>query len=172
MILKKLYPELSIYNKNNIMVKLRLDTDGILEYQQNRSPYLMIDVAEEIVPGKSAKGYKFLNSDEWFFKVHWVNDPNMPGMLQIEALIQMAALIILTLPGNKGKVVYVTAANNIRFSKKIVPGDTLRIETNLITWKRGIGKCYGCGKVDNKSACSADFNIILPDEISKFSVRK
>ena len=96
----------------------------------------------------------------------------MPGMLQIEALIQMAALIVLTLPGNKGKVVYVTSANNIRFSKKIVPGDTLKIETNLISWKRGIGTCNGYGKVENILACSADFNIILPDEISKFSVRK
>ena len=78
------------------MKKLQLDKNGIYEYQQNREPYLMIDFATEIIPGKSAKGYKDLSKDEWFFKVHWPNDPNMPGMLQIEALVQMSALSILT----------------------------------------------------------------------------
>ena len=52
------------------------------------------------------------------FKVHWPGDPNMPGMLQTEAMVQMAALSILTLPGNKGKVAYLASANNLKFSKK------------------------------------------------------
>ena len=97
------------------MTHLELDKKKIYEYQQNREPYLMIDHATEVLPGKSAKGYKDFDSDEWFFKVHWKNDPNVPGMLQIEALVQMSALSILTLPGNKGKIVYLTGANNLRF---------------------------------------------------------
>ena len=86
------------------MKKLVLDKKAICEYQQNREPYLMIDYADEVIPGESAKGYKDLKNDEWFFKVHWPKDPNMPGMLQIEALIQMCALSLLSLPGNKGNV--------------------------------------------------------------------
>ena len=78
------------------------------------------------MPGKSAKGYKDLKSDEWFFKVHWKNDPNVPGMLQIESLVQMAALSILTLPGNKGKIVYLTSAIILRFIKKIIPNTRLK----------------------------------------------
>ena len=66
-----------------------LNKQEILSYQQNRDPYLMIDYATEVVPGVSANGYKILNHDEWFFKVHWPTDPNMPGMLQVEALVQM-----------------------------------------------------------------------------------
>ena len=97
------------------MKKLTLNKQGIHNYQQNREPYLLIDFATEIIPGKSAKGYKDLGEDEWFFKVHWPNDPNMPGMLQIEALIQMCALSILCLPGNKGKVMYLTSANKMKF---------------------------------------------------------
>ena len=58
----------------------------ILEVQQNRDPFLMIDYAEEIVIEKSVKGYKDFNKDEWFFKVHWPSDPNVPGVLQIECL--------------------------------------------------------------------------------------
>ena len=74
------------------MEKIILDKNGIHEYQQNRAPYLMIDYATEVIPGKSAKGYKDLNSDEWFFKVHCPKDPNMPGMLQVEALVQMSQI--------------------------------------------------------------------------------
>ena len=67
----------------------------ILEVQQNRDPFLMIDYAEEIVIEKSVKGYKDFNKDEWFFKVHWPSDPNVPGVLQIECLFQTASLAIL-----------------------------------------------------------------------------
>ena len=52
------------------MKKIILDLKGIKEYQQNRAPYLLIDHATEVIPGESAKGYKDLKEDEWFFKVH------------------------------------------------------------------------------------------------------
>jgi len=151
---------------------MKLNNKEILEYQQNKPPYLMIDFAEEIVPGKSAKGYKDLKEDEWFFKIHWPNDPNMPGMLQIEALVQMAALAIVTLPGNKGKVIYLTRANNLEFKKKIIIGDRLNIDTSIISWKRGIGSCIGTGKVNGQLACKADFEIIDPVELKSFRLKK
>ena len=69
---------------------LELDKKKILEYQQNRDPYLMIDHANKVFPGKSAEGYKLLLEDEWFFKVHWPGDPNMPGLLQVEAIVQIS----------------------------------------------------------------------------------
>ena len=114
------------------MKVLELNKKKIYEYQQNREPYLMIDHATKVVPGKSADGYKDFKSDEWFFKVHWKDDPNVPGMLQIEALVQMSALSILSLPGNKGKVVYLTNANNLKFLKKITPNKRLFIQTKII----------------------------------------
>ncbi len=152
------------------MRNLKLDTDGIHAYQQNRAPYLLIDAAEEVIPGVSAKGYKNLKENDWFFKVHWPGDPNMPGMLQIEALIQMSALTVLTLPGNKGKIVYLVSANNIKLTRKIVPGDRLDIETKLLTWKRGIGNCSGKGSVNGEIACQADFRIVMPDVLNEFRV--
>ena len=112
--------------------------------------------------------YKDFKLDEWFFKVHWKNDPNVPGMLQIESLVQMAALAILSLPGNKGKVVYLTSANNLKFFKKIVPGSRLYIETKITTFKRGMAFCEGIGLMDKKIVCKADFNLILPDEIKNY----
>ena len=150
---------------------LTLDKKGICDYQKNRDPYLLIDYASEIIPGKSAKGYKDLNSDEWFFKVHWPNDPNMPGMLQIEALVQMCALSILSLPNNKGKIVYLTSANNMKFIKKIVPNNRLYIETKVKSFKRGLAICEGIGLIQKEIACKAEFNLILPEEIKKYNLK-
>ena len=149
---------------------ISLDKKQILDYQQNKPPYLMIDEATEIIPGESAKGYKELKIDEWFFKVHWENDPNMPGMLQVEALVQMSALALLTLPGNKGKVMYLTSANNMKFIKKIIPGMRLDIETSIKSFKRGLAVCDGIGLINNEIACKASFNLILPDEIKKYKI--
>jgi len=149
-----------------------LDKKGIYEYQQNREPYLLIDYASEIIPGVSAKGYKDLKNDEWFFKVHWPSDPNMPGMLQIEALVQMCALSILSLPGNKGKVVYLTSANNIKFIKKIIPNSRLYIETKIKSFKRGLAICEGVGLVEKNLVCKAEFSLILPDEIKKYNLKE
>ena len=151
---------------------MKLNKEQILEYQQNRQPYLMIDFAEEVVPGKSAKGYKDFKEDEWFFKVHWPRDPNVPGMLQIEALVQMSALSILSLPGNKGKVMYLTSANNIKFIKKIIPNKRLYIETKVKSFKRGLAICEGLGLIENQTACKAEFNLILPEEIKKYNLKE
>ena len=149
-----------------------LDKNGIYEYQQNREPYLMIDYASEVIPGVSAKGYKDFKNDEWFFKVHWKNDPNVPGMLQIESLVQMSALSILSLPGNKGKVVYLISADKLKIIKKILPGSRLFIDTKIKSFKRGIAVCEGVGFIEDSLACKAEFNLILPEEIKKYNLNK
>jgi|TARA_Y100000310_G_scaffold123021_1_gene121779 3-hydroxyacyl-[acyl-carrier-protein] dehydratase len=145
---------------------MKLDLKGIHEYQQNRDPYLMIDYANKVIPGKSAEGYKQLKKDEWFFRVHWPGDPNMPGMLQTEALIQMSALIVQTMPGNKGKTLYLVDANNLKFIKKILPGDKLKIFSKLTSWKRGLIKFDAEGFVENKKTCRASFTLIIPGSIN------
>ena len=152
------------------MDSLRFGKKEILEYQKNRDPYLLIDVAEEVIPGVSAKGYKNLTKNDWFFKCHFEGDPNMPGLLQIESLVQMAALSVVTLSDNKGKIVYLTYADKIKLKRKVVIGDKLDIETKLLSWKRGIGKCYGKGSVNGILACEAYFGIIIPDILNKFKV--
>ena len=148
-------------------MKLILNKEKILFYQRNRDPFLMIDYATEVVPGKIANGYKNLNNDEWFFKVHWPEDPNMPGALQVEALTQMGALSILTIDGNAGKLIYVVSADKVKYKKKIIPGDKLEISTKLMNWKRGIGVIHAESFVDNKPACSGQFTLVLTEEFQK-----
>ena len=153
------------------MQRMKLDIKGILEYQQNRYPYLLVDIVEEVIPGVSAKGYKNLSINDWFFDCHFPGDPNMPGMLQIEAMVQLSALTILTLEGNKGKVAYLTSASNLKWSRKVVPGDRFDMDTSVISFKRGIARCTGIGTVNGDLTCKADFTMILPHIVDEYKVK-
>ena len=149
---------------------MELNKSQILDIQQNRDPYLMMDYVTDVKPGISSEGYKDL-IDDWFFEVHWKNDPNVPGMLQIEALTQMASLSILTIDGNKGKVMYLVSADKLKFLKKITPNSKFMIETSVISYKRGLGKFLAYGSVNNEKVCSAEFTMVLPDELKKYNLK-
>ena len=69
----------------------------------------------------------------------------MPGCYKLNLLVQMCALAILTLPNNKGKIVYLTSANNLKFAKKILPETKLEIVTEIKSFKRGVAICKGEG---------------------------
>ena len=97
------------------MKKKTLNSTELLDYQPNRYPFLMIDYVSKFEPGKMANGYKNFTNNEWFFPIHFPGHPNVPGALQLEALAQMLTVAITTLPGNKGKTMYLTSANNLRF---------------------------------------------------------
>ena len=144
---------------------MKLNKKQIIRIQKNRDPYLLIDYATKVVPGKSVEGYKILKKNEWFFKVHWPGDPNMPGMLQVEAMVQMSSLIIFTLPNISEKTLYLADSNNIKFFKKIVPGDKLKIVSKLISNSRGLYKFESEGYVRKKIACKANFTLILPGSV-------
>ena len=147
---------------------LELKKKEILYYQKNRDPFLMIDHADEVYPGKYANGYKELLENEWFFKVHWPGDPNMPGALQQEALTQMGALSLLTMEGNAGEIVYVLSANNIKYKCKVIPGSKLIIKTEIIKFKAGIADISAKSFVNDKEACSGEFRLILAKNLRKF----
>jgi 3-hydroxymyristoyl/3-hydroxydecanoyl-(acyl carrier protein) dehydratase len=144
---------------------MKLNKKQIIKIQKNRDPYLLMDCATKVVPGKSVEGYKILKKNEWFFKVHWPGDPNMPGMLQVEAMVQMSSLIILTLPNMSGRILYLANANNIKFFKKIIPEDKLKIFSKLISNNRGLYKFESEGYIEKKIACKASFTLILPGSV-------
>lgn len=152
------------------MEPVSLDLEGICAYQQNRPPFLMVDYIEELVPGERVKGYKDLPEDTWFFKVHFPGDPNMPGLLQVEAIVQASALIVLGLEGNKGKVAYLISANNLKFKRKVVPNDRLCLEASLLSFKRGIATMRGCAKVEGQITCEGEFTLLLPHIVNNYKV--
>lgn len=136
-------------------------------YQPNRYPFLMIDHVDEVVPGKSARGYKNLTLNEWYFPVHFPGGPNMPGALQLEALAQMLTVAITTLPGLKGKVTH-ALKHSVRFRKEVLPGKKLEITTEVLSWKRGICNGRGVATIDGEVACEAEMLIAIPDILATF----
>ena len=141
------------------------------EYQPNRYPFLMIDHVDEVIPGKSARGYKNLTQNEWYFPIHFPSGPNMPGALQLEALAQMLTVAITTLPGNKGKVIH-GLKHTVRFRKEVLPGEKFIIETEVISWKRGIAKGKGIAYTNGEVACEADMLITIPDILEQYLPNK
>lgn len=136
-------------------------------YQQNRYPYLMVDHIDEVIPGVSAKGFKNLTMNEWFFPPHFPGEPNMPGALQLEALAQVLTIAITTLPDLKGKTTRFISAN-LKFKKEIVPGDKLIIETHVLSWKRGLLRGKGVGLTGGELAVEAEMLISVPDIFNRF----
>ncbi len=139
----------------------------LLEYQQNRYPYLMIDCVDEVIPGKSAKGFKNLTNNEWFFPPHFQGAPNMPGALQLESLAQMLTIAITTLPGLKGKTTRFIS-NEMKYFKEIVPGDKMEIETEVIFWRRGLLKGIGKAYVNGEITTEAHMIICVPDIFEQY----
>lgn len=149
----------------------RLNAKELQKYQPNRYPLLMIDYVTEVIPGVSAKGYKNLTNNEWFFPVHYPCDPNMPGCLQLEALAQMLTIAILTQDGLEGEYVY-GIQHTIRYKREIHPGDRLDIEAKVLSWKRGVCKGHVVGKVNEIIMVEADMMIAVPSIFNKFKPRE
>ncbi len=100
--------------------------DYLIEIQPNRDPFLFINKVVECNEEKNSKTIMHLNKDEWFFKCHWENDPNMPAMLQLETMSQTASLCLFS-KLRPPKKLYLTRIESASFRKKIVPEMTIEI---------------------------------------------
>jgi len=147
---------------------LSFNLQGIKSCQENRYPCLFIDKITEAIPGKSAKGYKNFTYNEWFFPAHFEDEPNVPGFIQIECLVQVFIMTFLCIPEYRGKKTNFVSINNVKFRYKIEPGDKLDIETSLDYFKRGIAKGRAESFVNGNPACCADFVVTLPDILDKY----
>ena len=140
---------------------LTFDVQDIMEMIPHRYPFLLVDRITECVPGKYAKGYKNLTMNEEFFQGHFPANPIMPGVLQLEALAQCSAPVLMCLPEYKGKLTLYAGADNVRWKNIVRPGDRLDMHIELTKVKGPICKCHGIGYVDGKVAIEADLTVAL-----------
>jgi len=138
-----------------------LNIKEIQEIIPHRYPFLLIDKIEELEPGVKAVGYKNVTMNEYFFQGHFPSEPVMPGVLIIEALAQVGAVSVLSLPENKGKIAYFAGINNAKFRQKVVPGDVLRLEIEIIKKKGPIGIGKAVATVNGKKVAEAELTFAV-----------
>ena len=139
-----------------------MSTEQIMEVIPHRQPFLLLDTIEELEPGKRALAKKCVSYNEPFFAGHFPGEPVMPGVLIVEALAQAGAVAILSQPEFEGKTAYFASINNAKFKQKVVPGDYLKLECEIIRQKgpMGIGKAVAYNK-DGKVAVSAELTFMI-----------
>lgn len=130
-----------------------IDIQNILPH---RYPFLLVDKITEIEYGKKAIGIKNVTVNEPFFQGHFPGNPIMPGVLIVEAMAQVGAVAILGMEDNKGKLAVFTGIDRLRFRRQVVPGDTLRMEVEMLAFKRSIGKAKASAYVDDELAASGE----------------
>lgn len=144
------------------------DLSGIKDCQRNRYPILFVDKISEVVPGDYAIGHKNFSYNEWYFPSHYQDDPNVPGFIQVEALVQVFLMTFLTMPQYKGMKTSFVSIDKAKFRKKIIPGDRLDIKANLKSFKRGLAVGSVVSSVDGIEAASAEFVVCIPEILCAF----
>ena len=138
-----------------------LTTKEIMEILPHRMPMLLIDTVEELEAGVRAVAKKNVTFNEPYFAGHFPGNPVMPGVLIIEALAQTGAVAILSQPEWRGKTAYFAGINQAKFKQKVLPGDTLILETEIIKVKGPIGVGKATAYVDGKAVCMAELTFAI-----------
>ncbi len=140
-----------------------LDIEQIRGILPHRYPFLLVDRIVELEKAKRIVGIKNVTINEEFFLGHFPSRPVMPGVLIVEALAQVAGVMMLREPENQGKLALFMGIDGVKFRKPVVPGDQLRLEIDIIKWKSRFGKVGGLAKVDGKVVCEAILKFSLVD---------
>jgi 3-hydroxyacyl-[acyl-carrier-protein] dehydratase len=143
-------------------LKLPLGAMAIRAILPHRMPFLMIDRVTELEPLKRIRGFKCVAHNEPFFQGHFPDEPVMPGVLQIEALAQAGAILVLVQEENKGKIVYLAGVDGFKFRRPVVPGDVLQLDVEITRYRKGrFGKAKAVASVAGEVTAEGEISFVM-----------
>lgn len=138
-----------------------MNSNAIQEIIPHRYPFLMVDKITALEPGLRAVGEKAVSANEMHFVGHFPAEHVMPGVLIIEALAQTGAVAILSLEENRGKIAYFAGIKKARFRRRVIPGETLRLEVEITSSRGELGIGTAKAFVGEELACEAELSFAL-----------
>ncbi len=138
-----------------------LESNEIQEIIPHRNPFLLVDRIIEMEEGKRAVGIKNVSANEPFFQGHFPGLPIMPGVLIMEALAQVGCVLILKMPEYHDYLVLFAGLDDVKFKRKIIPGDQLRLEMELVRLRKSFGVAQGKAYVGEALAAEGIIKFFL-----------
>jgi 3-hydroxyacyl-[acyl-carrier-protein] dehydratase len=143
------------------MFRMLMDINQIKEVLPHRYPFLLVDRVMECEPGKKIVGYKNVTVNEPFFQGHFPAEPIMPGVLILEALAQLGAIMVLRELKAEGQIVLFAGMDAVAFRRKVAPGDQLRLEAEVDKMRPPFGRFKTRATVDGELAAEAVMKFML-----------
>jgi 3-hydroxyacyl-[acyl-carrier-protein] dehydratase len=138
-----------------------LEAKDIQQIIPHRWPFLLVDRILELRPGEGAVGVKNVTAAEPCFQGHFPDYPIFPGVLIVEAMAQLGAVAVLSVPENKGKIVLFAGIDGLRFRAPVFPGDTLRLEVQFTKMRGSIGKGAAKATVADKTVAEGELTFAI-----------
>lgn len=135
---------------------MELNQEQIKQIIPHRDPFLFLNKVTNLEPGRKASGQWQLKPDFEVFKGHFPDYPVLPGVLAVESMAQLGAVVMLSVPENQGKTAFFAGIDSVRFKKELKPGDTLQLEGEVTKIKGPIGKAKASVSVDGQLAVEAE----------------
>jgi 3-hydroxyacyl-[acyl-carrier-protein] dehydratase len=142
---------------------VKLDRDQIMALLPHRPPFLLVDEVVELDSGRRCVARRTLRGDDFWFAGHFPGNPVMPGVLIVEALAQTATVAAASGGDAEGKIGLFAGIDKVRFKRVVKPGDTLRLEAEMVAVHGPVGKCRVVATVDGQMVCRGELMFAIVD---------